>query len=69
MGDVAKVGIVVGLPQEAALLKQTLGDSTPALACAGPGPVRAARAAADLIAKGTDALLSFGFAGVLDPAL
>jgi adenosylhomocysteine nucleosidase len=69
MGHVAKVGIVVGLPQEAAILKQTLGDSTPALACAGPGPVRAARAAADLIAAGADALLSLGFAGGLDPAL
>src|SRR5262249_7773706 len=69
MGDVAKVGIVVGLPQEAALLKQTLGDFAPALTCMGPGPARAARAPASLIAQGVDALLSFGFAGGLDPML
>jgi len=73
MGDVGRsaerIGVVVGLPQEAALLKETLGDAAPALACAGPGPVRAAQSAAKLLAGGAQQLVSFGFAGGLDPAL
>jgi len=69
MGDVARLGIVVGLPQEAAILKRVLGKATPPLACAGARPARAAQGTADLIAGGAGMLLSFGFAGGLDPSL
>ncbi len=69
MGDVGRLGVIVGLPQEAAILKRVLGKATPLLACAGAQPARAAQAAAELIAGGADMLLSFGFAGGLDPAL
>jgi hypothetical protein len=72
MGDVSeppgRLGIVVGLPQEAAILKHVLGAATPPLACAGATPAGAARAAAE-IAGGAAALLSFGLAGGIDPAL
>jgi len=73
MGDVGRpaerIGVVVGLPQEAALLRRTLRNAAPAIACAGPGPARAAQGAAGLIAGGAQKLISFGFAGGLDPAL
>jgi len=69
MGDVVRLGIVVGLPQEAAILRRVLGKATPLLACAGANPARAAQAAAELIAGGADMLLSFGFTGGLDPGL
>jgi hopanoid-associated phosphorylase len=69
MGDVAKLGIVVGLPQEAAILKRVLGKATPPLACAGAQPARAAQGTAELVAGGASMLLSFGLAGGLDPAL
>jgi hopanoid-associated phosphorylase len=69
MGDVGRLGVVVGLPQEAAILKRVLGKATPLLVCAGAQPARAALGVAELIAAGADILLSFGFAGGLDPAL
>jgi nucleoside phosphorylase len=69
MGDVVRLGIVVGLPQEAAILKRVLGKATPPLACAGAQPARAAQGAAELIAARASMLLSFGFAGGLDPSL
>jgi hopanoid-associated phosphorylase len=69
MGDVGRLGVVVGLPQEAAILKRVLGKATPLLVCACAQPARAALGAAELIAAGADILLSFGFAGGLDPAL
>ena len=73
MGDVGRppgrLGVVVGLPQEAAILKRVLGKATPLLACAGAQPLRAAQGAAGLIARGAKVLLSFGFAGGLDPSL
>ena len=69
MGDVGSLGVIVGLPQEAAILRRVLGKAVPLLACAGARPARAAQGAADLIARGAQALLSFGFAGGLDPAL
>jgi adenosylhomocysteine nucleosidase len=64
-----RLGIVVGLPQEAAILQRVLGAATPPLACAGATPEGAARAAAEIVASGAGELLSFGFAGGLDPAL
>jgi len=69
MGDVGRLGVIVGLPQEAAILKRVLGKATPLLACAGAQPARATRCAAELIAGGAGTLLSFGFAGGLDPSL
>lgn len=69
MGDVVRLGIVVGLPQEAAILKRVLGKATPPLACAGAQPARAAQGTAELIAARASMLLSFGFAGGLDPSL
>jgi hypothetical protein len=73
MGDVSRsrgrIGIVVGLPQEAAILKRALGAAMPPVACAGATPAGAARAVAEIAASGAGELLSFGFAGGLDPAL
>ena len=69
MGDVGRLGVVVGLPQEAAILKRVLGKAAPPVACAGAQSARAERVAAELIAGGANVLLSFGFAGGLDPAL
>ena len=73
MGDVSeppgRLGIVVGLPQEAAILKRALGAALPPLTCAGATPAGAARAAAEITASGAGALLSFGFGGGLDPSL
>ena len=73
MGDVGppprRVGVIVGLPQEAAILKRVLGKSSPPIVCSGAQAAGAARAAAELSASGADALLSFGFAGGLDPSL
>jgi adenosylhomocysteine nucleosidase len=60
-----KLGIVTGMPREAALLRDV-----PALVrCDGPGPERARAAAEALIAAGAETLASFGVAGALDPRL
>jgi hopanoid-associated phosphorylase len=64
-----RIGIVVGLPQEAAILKRVLGEATPPLACAGAQPVRAAQGVAELVAGGAGMLLSFGLGGGLDRTL
>ncbi len=66
------VGFVTGLAAEAALLSRLdegSGPSAPRVACAGADSARAAAAAEALIAGGADALVSFGVAGGLDPAL
>ena len=76
-----RLGIVTGLHDEAAIVRAALAaprpggrraaaslDST-AVACLGPGCERAAAAAAELLAGGARALLSFGVAGGCDPAL
>jgi adenosylhomocysteine nucleosidase len=60
-----RLGVVTGLPREAALLR-----NVPALVrCEGPGPARARAAAEALIAAGAETLASFGLAGALDPRL
>lgn len=61
-----RLGVVVGLPQEAAILKQALGAAAPPIRCAGSRPDRAASAARELAADGAEILLSFGYAGGLD---
>ncbi|MEX2453099.1 MAG: hypothetical protein WD470_00255, partial [Rhodospirillaceae bacterium] len=77
-----RLGIVTGLQEEADIVRDALEaapfaiagnpalalDST-AVSCHGPGAARAAAAAAELIAGGARALLSFGVAGGCDPAL
>ncbi len=73
MGDVGpppgRIGIVVVLPQEAAILRRVLGAATPPMACAGATPAGATRAAAEIVGSGGNMLLSFGLAGGIDPAL
>jgi len=69
MGAVGRLGVVVGLPQEAAILKRVLGAAAPPLVCAGAQPARAAQGVAELVAGGASLLLSFGLAGGLDRTL
>ncbi|GEO82140.1 phosphorylase family protein [Pararhodospirillum oryzae] len=58
------LGVVCGLALEAALLPPGVRTL-----CLGPGPRAAAIAARRLLAEGCGALVSFGTAGGLDPAL
>lgn len=59
------LGIITGLVREA----DCLGAGSYFVRCHGPGPQRAADAARSLVTDGCGALLSFGIAGGLDPAL
>ncbi len=63
------VGFVTGLAAEAALLTRFDKQSGIRASCAGADSVRAAVAAETLVAEGATALVSFGVAGGLDPAL
>lgn len=65
-----RVGIVTGLVAEARLfgrLADRPRDDAPLIACAGPG--RGRQGAEALMARGAEALVSFGLAGGLDPWL
>ena len=65
-----RVGIVTGLLAEARLfgrLADRSRDDAPLIACAGPG--RGRQGAEALMARGAEALVSFGLAGGLDPWL
>ena len=67
-----KLGIVTGLEIEAAIIRKAAGElnvGEPPLVCAGFGPEHATEAARALAGEGATALMSFGFAGGLDPAL
>lgn len=64
----AKLGIVTGLAFEAELLRPYLSDAM-LVACAGLAPGAAARAGAKLVEDGATALMSFGIAGGIDPAV
>ena len=68
-----RVGIVIALAAEARTFAQAQGaflsDCRYELRVSGPGPLRAAAAARQLLADGCDALLSFGLAGGLAPDL
>ncbi len=69
-----RLGIVTALATEAAIARRgaaSAHDETvaPIVHLSGPGADRAARAARALVAEGSEALLSFGVAGGLDPAL
>ncbi len=63
-----QLGIVTALAPEAAIAGRDRA-SAPIVHCAGPGAERAGRAARALLAEGSEALLSFGVAGGLDPGL
>lgn len=67
-----KLGIITGLEIEAAIIRKAGGDleaHQQPLIKSGFGPENAATAARALAAEGATALMSFGFAGGLDPAL
>ncbi len=65
MVDRAKIGFVTGLVAEARWLR---GQGY-VVAIGGGTPAGAARAATELADRGAEALVSFGLAGALDPAL
>ena len=67
-----KLGIITGLEIEAAIIHKAADDLDEArrpLVTSGFGPKNAAAAARALAAEGATALMSFGFAGGIDPAL
>ncbi len=67
-----KLGIITGLEIEAAIIHQAAAGLDPGqlpLVLSGFGPENAASAARALADRGATALISFGFAGGLDPAL
>jgi adenosylhomocysteine nucleosidase len=66
---VIPLGIVTGLASEAECLDAISADPGVRVLCAGPGPSRAADCARRLLSEGCSALISFGIAGGLDPAL
>ena len=68
-----RAGFVTGLAVEARILRRNLAPSDlqddVMVACAGADSGRAGRAAAALLEAGAGALISYGIAGGLDPAL
>ncbi|WP_420346795.1 hypothetical protein [Pelagibius sp.] len=66
-----RLGIVTGLASEARLVTETGARSSRQITvvCAGADSARAVQLAEDLVAGGATALLSFGIAGALHPAL
>lgn len=72
-GSRSRPGFVTGLAIEASVLRRGTAGHDPGIAgrvaCAGADAARARRLAEDLVAAGARALVSFGVAGGLDPAL
>ncbi len=68
-----RTGFVTGLAVEASVLRRQAASDDPnfeiLIACAGADALRARRMADDLLDAGAGALVSFGIAGGLDPAL
>ena len=68
-----RTAFIVGLAAEARVLRRAAGGHDPSLpgriACAAAEPERARAGAERLLAEGAGALVSFGIAGGLDPAL
>ncbi len=67
-----RLGVVVGLAAEAEIIARAeplRDEPVPLLANSGADSARAAAAAGRLVAEGARALLSFGIAGALSPAL
>lgn len=66
----SSVGVVTGLAAESRLISKHRGlPGGVRVYCAGADSTRAAERAELLVAEGADALVSFGIAGALDPAL
>ncbi len=65
------LGVVTGLASEAVVANALLGGSEApvAIACAGASAERARQRAQQLVEGGVAALMSFGIAGAVDPAL
>ncbi len=66
---IKRVGVITGLVAEAEILESFPAEVRPAFAAAGASAVRAEAAALGLLDRGCAAILSFGVAGGLDPAL
>ena len=64
-----RIGVITGLRSEAECLDVLAGPERPAAEVAGANTVRARARASALVSRGCRALLSFGVAGGLDPAL
>ena len=64
-----RVGILTGLEAERRIIERAISGTPHILACAAAEASRAEREAAALIAAGAQALLSFGLAAGLDPAV
>ena len=64
-----RTGVVTGMAAEARCLPRPGDGDAPEVVCSGGDSARAAAGATRLVAKGSRALLSFGLAGGLDPAL
>ena len=64
-----RLGVITGLAAEAKILEAFPSERRPVVAVAGASGARAETAALRLLAEGCEAILSFGVAGGLDPAL
>ena len=64
-----RLGVITGLAAEAEILEAFPPERRPVVAVAGASAARAEAAALRLLAGGCEAILSFGVAGGLDPAL
>lgn len=65
----SRLGIVTGMASETACLQRSNHPAPPLTFCAGGSPGRAEAGARELLRGGATALISFGIAGGLDPAL
>jgi adenosylhomocysteine nucleosidase len=66
---VVRIGVITGLAAEAEIFEAVPSERRPVVAVAGASGARAEAAALRLLAGGCEAILSFGVAGGLDPAL
>jgi len=66
---VIRLGVITGLASESKCLKPAAKGGALTVRCAGASPARAAVHARALVGEGCSALLSFGVAGGLDPAI
>ena len=64
-----RIGVITGLLSEAECLDVLAASERPAIEVAGANAMRARAKASALVSRGCRALLSFGVAGGLDPAL
>jgi adenosylhomocysteine nucleosidase len=64
-----QIGVITGTRREASCLGRLSQDKKIIVACSGADPVRARSGAQRLLSDGCEALVSFGVAGGIDPAL